>query len=155
MRQEFKFILVMAIITVAGSLTLTYGQSRATPSTASSGVAAQNDFPPPPPAGFRRGPGPDLLERINLTVEQREQIGLIKMTARDASREQESKIRAADVQIRMYVESGGLDVEKVKPLVRAKIEAQIAVEISRLMADAEINKLLTSEQKTQLAQMRD
>ncbi|MFT3745993.1 MAG: Spy/CpxP family protein refolding chaperone [Pyrinomonadaceae bacterium] len=152
MLQDFKYILLIALILLAGSLALTYGQTKTTSGNSSS----QNDFPPPPPPdGFRRGPGPDPLERLNLTDEQREQIGLIKLTSRDASREQESKIRAADEQIRMYVDSGAFDIEKVKPLLKAKAEAMIAVELSRLAADAEINKLLTSEQKTQLAQLRD
>lgn len=151
MLQDFKYILLIALILVAGSLALTYGQSK---DTSLSGSTAQRDFPPPPPDGFRRGPGPDPLERINLTDEQREQIGLIRLTARDASREQESKVRAADEQIRMYVESGVFDIEKVKPLVKAKFDAQVSIELSRLAADAEINKILTSEQKTQLAQLR-
>lgn len=137
MLQDFKYILLIALILVAGSLALTYGQSK---DTSLSGSTAQRDFPPPPPDGFRRGPGPDPLERINLTDEQREQIGLIRLTARDVSREQESKVRAADEQIRMYVESGVFDIEKVRPLVKAKFDAQVSIELSRLAADAEINK---------------
>ena len=152
MRQEFKFILLMAFIILAGSLTLTYAQ---TPTSVAATLAslAKSDFPPPPPDGFRRGP--DMLERINLTDEQREQIGLIKITVRDSSRESENRVRAADEQLRMYVESGGFDPDKVKPIIRAKMEAQTAIELARLAADAEINKLLTTEQKAQLAELRD
>jgi len=113
------------------------------------------DFSSPTFNGFRRDPGPDQLERLTLTNEQREQIGLIHLSSRDASRENESKIRAADDQLRMCVDIGGFDFDKVKPLIRAMTEAMAAIELNRLAADAEINKLLTTEQKTQLWQLRE
>ena len=65
----------------------------------------------------------------------------------------ESKLRAADEQLRMMIESGSFDTDKATPLVRAKADASAQIELIRLGTDAAVQKLLTSDQKAQLAQL--
>ena len=62
-------------------------------------------------------------------------------------------MRAADEQLRMMIESGSFDVDKATPLVRAKGDASAQIELIRLTTDAAVQKLFTTDQKAQLAQL--
>lgn len=146
MRKEFQFILVLALIVPAGALSLTFAQPSAP-------IGDERVFMVPPMPGGPRF-GPDALELVGLTDQQRDQIETIRIAAFEASRSATLRIANADEQIRMYFESGGSDAAKVAPLVKAKMQALAVIELKRLAADAEITQLLSSEQKALLFQMR-
>jgi Spy/CpxP family protein refolding chaperone len=150
MRTELKFAIAIVMLFVAGALTLTYAQSiegRVAPGNEKNATPADR---PPPRDGH--GPSGDVYERLGLTDLQKEQIGAIRFASREASYENESKMRAADEQLRMMIDGGSFTVQKAAPLVRAKSDAMAAIELNRLAADAQIQNLLTTEQKTQLSQ---
>ena len=153
MKDEINFLIAMTVLILVGSATLIYSQSGSGARTTTDQLATPADMPPPPD-GFRRGPGQDIFATLDLTYQQQEQISTIKANSRVASREFEGKMRAADDQLRMMVESGAFDVEKATPLVRAKADAMSSIELIRLSSDAGIQNLLTTDQKAQLAQAR-
>ena len=155
MIKEIKFIVVMALILVGGSLTMAYSQTV----SPSKGDAAQPraDFPPPPPGDRGRGPrgGGDMYQDLALTEFQKDQIGALRFNSMDASREAQATIRTADEQLRAMVDSGSFDIDKAKPLIQAKADAMAAVELNRLIGEAAIQRVLTTEQRAQLAQIKE
>ncbi|MGC2238937.1 MAG: hypothetical protein WA584_22470 [Pyrinomonadaceae bacterium] len=54
-----------------------------------------------------------------------------------------------------YVESGNFNEEKARQILSTKWQAQTEMEIIRLRSDAAILNLLTTEQKTQLAGLKE
>src|SRR5438876_5701646 len=138
MKDEINFLIAMTVLILVGSATLIYSQSGSGAQTSTDQLATPADMPPPPPDGFRRGPGQDIFATLDLTYQQQEQISTIKANSRVASREFEGKMRAANDQLRMMVESGAFDVEKATPLVRAKADAMSSIELIRISSDAGI-----------------
>jgi len=160
MKRELIFIFAMIAVIVAGSVTMIYTQTREE-SVTIQGAGSPRVRPEFPPPGFGPG-GPggfhgrrDPVDQLNLTTEQRQQIEAIRFNGREAASEYESKLRGAEDQLRMMVEGGNFDLEKARPLVRAKSEAMSSIELVRLSGEAEIQRLLTTEQKAQIAQMRE
>lgn len=123
----------------------------------------KNDFgvPPPPPGEFGRGPGgpgrfeKHLFDQLGLTTAQKEQIETFETAGREASKEFFGKVRAADEQLRMMMDGGNYSEAQARPLVREKAQAMTEIELIRLGTEAAISKLLTTEQKAQLAQLKE
>src|SRR5947209_9096973 len=82
MKDEIKVLGAMILLILAGAATLMYSQTGDGTKLTSSQTAAPDD-PPPPPNGLRRGPGPgrDILDRLDLTADQKQQIGALRSSA--------------------------------------------------------------------------
>ena len=151
MKKEAIFLAVMLLIFVFGSGVLVYGQS---------GKDLKSGFdrsavPPPPPDGRGRFPGRDPFDQLDLTESQRDLIDAVRISLRDASREQEIKVRNADEQLRAMIAADAYTAEKATPVLRAKAEALTEIELFRLAGEVEIRKVLTTEQKAKLAQLAE
>lgn len=162
MRKNINIFIPVAMAILLGSLTFIFAQtaddkpSRARPEF-------KNDFgaPPPPLGEFGRGPGGPggfgrhILDQLGLTAAQKEQVETFETAGREASKEYFGKVRAADEQLRMMMDGGNYSGAQARPLVKEKAQAMAEIELIRLGTEAAISKLLTTEQKAQLAQLKD
>lgn len=159
MKKHLNIFTPVALAILLGPLTFIFAQ------TADNGAARprpekSGDFgPPPPPPEFGRGGpggfGPHMFNWLSLTDSQKEQIRAIEFNSREASKEHFGKIKAADDQLRMMIESGTFTEAQARPIVKDKAQTMTELELIRLGAEAAISKLLTPEQKTQLAQLKE
>lgn len=125
-------------------------------------VAEANIVPSaPPPPGFRGGPPPQGgfgfggdLAKLGLTDVQKQQIEVLEVNSRELTEEQHKIVRSTDEQLRLLVESGYFSDESAMRLIRVKTEAMSKIELVRLRIDAAIAKVLTTDQKAQLARLR-
>lgn len=153
MKNYIKIFAPVVLAILVGSLTFIFAQTNGG-RTEKARPNADGEFrPPPPPGGAGLHPG--VLEQLNLTAAQKEQIHAIHFNSRDAAQEYFAKVRAADEQLKAIVESGKFDEEKARQILSAKAAAMTGMEIVRLRADAAIYNLLTDEQKTQLASLKE
>lgn len=115
--------------------------------------AGKPDFPPPmsPRGGFH----PRMLEKLDLTTAQKEQIQVLMENNRAASPEQFDKVRTIDEQLQTIVQANNFNEEQARQLLAAKAEASIELEIARLKTDSAIYNILTAEQKARLAQLKE
>lgn len=124
--------------------------------------SAANTVPsvPPPPPEFRGGPprggfGPGFeLAKLGLTDLQKQQIEAFKVNNREFTEEQHKVVRSTDEQLRLMAESEYFSDERAMRLIRVKTEAISKIELVRLRTDAAIAKVLTTDQKAQLARLR-
>jgi Spy/CpxP family protein refolding chaperone len=105
----------------------------------------------PPPIGLH----PQMLEELNLSDQQKQQIRVFVDKARSDSEQYFEEMKASDAQLRILVESGNFSEEKARQILNNKSQIVTEMEIIRLRADAAILNLLTAEQKTRLAQLRE
>ncbi len=105
----------------------------------------------PPPIGLN----PRMLDELNLTDRQKEQIRALADKARADSEQFFEEMRISDEQLKVLVESGNFNEEKARQILNTKSQAQTELEIIRLRSDAAILNLLTAEQKTQLAGLKE
>lgn len=106
--------------------------------------------PPPPPSGLH----PRLLEQLNLTDAQKEQIGKLHEKSRTDSETYFQKARTADEQLKEIVEGGTFDEARAREIVTAKSQAMAELELIRLRTDAAIYNLLTAEQIARLGLLK-
>jgi Spy/CpxP family protein refolding chaperone len=159
MKKHLNIFIPVALAILLGSLTFIFAQ---TVDNRAAGPRPEKngDFgpPPPPPEFGRGGPGgfnPRIFDQLALTDTQKEQIRAIEFNSREASKEHFGKIKAADDQLRMMIDGGTFTEALARPIVRDKAQTMTELELIRLGTEAAINKLLTAEQKTQLAQLRE
>ncbi|NOT49161.1 MAG: Spy/CpxP family protein refolding chaperone [Acidobacteria bacterium] len=142
-------ILPLIALVLFGFIQSTFGQT----SDASSAI-------PPPPPEFRGGPRPegfgprDAFNKLGLSDVQKQQIEILEVNSRELTEEQYKIVRSTDEQLRMMVESGYFSDESALRLIRVKTDAMSKIELVRLRIDAAIAKVLTTDQKTQLARFR-
>ena len=165
MKKNLNIFIPIALALMLGSLTYMFAQSSDT-SSSKPLTEAQTDFGPPPPGGFRGGPSghggpggpggftPMLLDQLSLSDTQKEQVRAYESAARETSKEHFSRITAADEQLRLMVDSGTFTDARARPIVKAKSNAMAELELIRLGTEASIQQLLTTEQKTQLVQLK-
>lgn len=156
MRNNLKIFAPFALAVLIGSLSFAFAQSgEVIGGKSKNGDRKEGRMPPPPGVrGDRGGLHPRMLEQLNLTDEQKQQIEAIQTTARDAGRENFDKVRAFDEQLRTMVEGGNFNEEQARTILNNKAAAMTEAEIVRLRADAQIFKILTAEQKAQFEQMK-
>lgn len=153
MKGYIKVFTPFLLAIVIGSLTFAFAQTK------DGGRGFDGKRPPrgegfgPPP--MRGGLPPHVLEKLNLTDAQKEQIEALRTNSRDAGKEFFEKVRTADQQLRTLVESGNFNEENARRILTAKASAQTELELVRLRTDAAVFAVLTADQKAQLAQMKE
>lgn len=156
MRKNLNIFIPVAIVILLGSLTFIFAQTAEdNASRPRPGKIGELAPPPPPPGDHRGGFGPHIIDQLDLTDAQKEQIHAMEFASREASKEYFGKVRAADDQLRMMIESGNYSEAQARPVLKDKAQNMTELELIRLGTDAAIQKLLTAEQKTQLAQLRE
>jgi len=116
------------------------------------------DAPPPPPMhGHAHGFGPGgmdhfLLEKLNLTDEQKAQAKAIMQKEHPVMRPLFQQDHQLDLQLRQYVE-GNYDEAKVQALAAQKAQVQQQITIQHTRIHNELYQLLTADQKAQLKQL--
>ncbi|HEY0427074.1 MAG TPA: Spy/CpxP family protein refolding chaperone [Pyrinomonadaceae bacterium] len=147
MKNHVKLLIPVIVAILIGSLTFAFAQKR---------DEANKPFPkgernmPPPPTG----PNPRMLEELNLTDQQKEQVRALADKARTDSEQYFEELKTTDAQLRNLVESGNFSEEKARQILSTKAQVSTEMEIIRLRTDAAIFNLLTDEQKTQFAELK-
>lgn len=154
MKNYIKIFVPFTLAVLLGSLTFAFAQT--TQKNVGKVKTEGRGERPMSPDGGGRGMGlhPRVLEQLNLTDAQKEQITQIQTAARESSKENFDKTRAADEQLRTMVESGTFDEAQARTILNAKAQAMVENDINRLRSDAAIFKILTTEQKAQLEQLK-
>lgn len=109
----------------------------------------RNDFLTRGEKGFdapSHGLHPRLLEQLDLSDAQKEQIGKLHEKSRADSQAHFDKIKVVQRQLKDPVEVGNFDESLVRQIIVQKTQAMTELEIIRLRTDAAIYKLLTVEQ---------
>lgn len=154
MKNYTKIFAPVTLAILIGSLTFVFAQTdiRNLDNSQSGDQTARRM---PPPDGFRPGGlPPHILEQLNLSDAQKEQIQAVETSSRNASKGNFDKIRTYDEQLKSSVESGTFNEEQARQILSAKAQAMVEMELARLRTDAAIFKILTAEQKIQLEQLK-
>lgn len=156
MKKNLSVFIPVAIAILLGSLTYIFAQRADVNGPPPPPAGFKGDFPPPPPPGDgRHGPGRNAYEKLNLNDTQKEQIKAMEDASHEASREFFGKLRAADEQLRLMIENGNFSADQARPILKDKAQNMTELELIRLGTEAAIQRVLTAEQKTQLAQIRE
>ena len=152
MKSYTKIFIPFVLAILVGSLTFVFAQTKdnnAARQRPPRGEGFGKQLP-----GFRGGLPPHVIEQLNLTDAQKQQIQAFEVNSRDASKEYFEKIRVADEQLRTMVESGSFNEEQARQILNGKSQAMTELELIRLRSDAAILNILTAEQKTLLEQLK-
>lgn len=156
MKKNLSVFIPVAIAILFGSLTYIFAQKADVNMPPPPPAGFRGDFPPPPrPEDGRHGPGANAYEKLGLTDMQKEQISAMENASREASKEFFGNVMAADGQLRLMAESGTFSAEHARPILKDKAQNMTEIELIRLGTEAAIQRVLTAEQKTQLAQIRE
>ncbi|MDB5918428.1 MAG: hypothetical protein JWR40_2662 [Massilia sp.] len=121
-------------------------------SAAVSATAAEPDHAPPP-GHMMRGPGhgegPMLPPGVRLDEAQQDKVFAIVHAQQPQMREQEKAARHAHEALRAMAASGQFDDARASSLAQAGGQAMAAMALQRARMDAQINALLTPEQRRQ------
>lgn len=147
MKNYLKIFVPVILAIVIGSLSFAFAQTK---------QDSNRPFPKgernmPPPIGLH----PRMLDELSLTDRQKEQVRALADKARTDSEQFFEELKTADAQLRLLVESGNFDEEKARGILNNKSQVAVELELIRLRTDAAILNLLTAEQKTQLAQLKE
>ena len=156
MRNNTKIFLPMLLAIVIGcSMTFIFGQT----DNQTKGQFAGKDG-----RGLRRGgPGehaeagipPFVLDKLNLTDAQKQQIQTLQEAGRAGSKENFDKIRAYDDQLRALVDGGGtFDEAQARQILGNKAQLMTELEITRIKTDIAVRNVLTAEQRAQLETLK-
>ncbi len=155
MKSYLKLFAPLAIAVMVGSLTFVFAQTDKSDFGGTKN-GNQKERRMPPPDGMRPGGGlpPHILNQLNLTDAQKQQIQTIETASRGASKDNFDKIRGYDEQLRKSVESGAFNEEQARQILNAKAQTMVEMELVRLRSEASIFKILTTDQKAQLEQLK-
>ena len=155
MKSYLKIFAPFVMAIVVGSLTFVFAQTNKSDFGGMKN-GDQRERRMPPPDGMRPGAGlpPHILDKLNLTDAQKEQIQTIETASRGASKDNFDKIRSYDEQLRKSIESGAFNEEQARQILNAKAQTIVEMELIRLRSDALIYKILTTEQKAQLLTLK-
>ncbi len=121
----------------------------ASPSMAGEGA----DLPPAGPRMEQRRPMPmgahGLAHGLNLSEEQQDKVFAIMHAQAPQRREQEKAARKAQEALRALVDSDKFDDAKAAALAQAEGKAVAALALLRARTDAQVQALLTPEQRKQ------
>ncbi len=113
----------------------------------------------PPGAGFGPGPGPGLLhgpvaDRLDLTDEQRDQIGAILEAQRDATRPWHEDVKSLGAALEEAIEAEPFDEEAVRAVARQLADVRVELAVARARTAQEVRAVLTPAQRETLGEMR-
>ena len=148
MKSYTKVFIPLMLAVILGSLTYVFSQS--TYENKFTGRPLPNENFGPPHGKSAAGLPPHILNQLNLTAAQIEQIETLRSTSRAVGEEFSGKIRQADEQLRGLVESGNFNESQARQILGEKANAMTEMELVRLQTDTAIYNLLTGEQKTKL-----
>jgi protein CpxP len=113
-------------------------------------MSAEPEHAPPPEHMMRgHGGGPMSLRGVVLDEAQQDKVFAIVHAQEPQMREQEKAARHAHEALRAMVTSGQFDEAKASALAQAGAKAMAATALQRARTDAQINALLTPEQRRQ------
>ena len=135
MRKPILTIAAMGILVVLGSALLIYGQKREFDGGRAGG--------PPPPRGMERPMGfpPEVMEKLDLTADQKAAIESIRANERQSNSENFTTVRNADEQIRAMIDGGTFSIDAARPIVKARASAQAEIDLVRLANEAAIRSM--------------
>lgn len=122
-------------------------QDRNRPPRDFDGAPPRNDF-------HRGGLHPRLLERLNLTDQQKQQIASLHENQRAAAETRFEQFKAADEAVRDLIAAAEFNEAAARAALDRRAGIQIELELLRLKTDFQILALLTADQKTQLETLR-
>jgi Spy/CpxP family protein refolding chaperone len=109
----------------------------------------------PPTGMIGGGLPPQVLEKLNLSDQQKEQIKTLEDAARADSKAYFDKLKGFDEQLRTIADAGeAFNEEAARQILNGKAQVMTELELIRLKTGAAIKNLLTAEQKTQLEQLK-
>lgn len=153
MKSNTKIFLPLLLAIVVGSLTFIFAQTD---------NQTKGQFPGKEGKGFRHGgPGgrgagipPFVLDKLNLTDVQKQQIQTLQEAARTASKENFDKIKTFDDQLKTMIDGETFNEEQARQILAGKAAIMTEVEIARIKTDIAVRNVLTAEQKTQLETLK-
>lgn len=148
MKNYARIFVPFLVALLIGSLTFVFTQTRGDENKRFS--KAERPLPPPP-----IGLHPRMLEELDLTDQQKEQVRALAEKARTDSEQFFEELKTSDAQLRNMVEGGSFDEEKARQILSVKTQVSTEMEIIRLKTDAAVFNLLTAEQKTRFAELKE
>lgn len=151
MKQYIKIFLPVGLVIIIGSLTLIYAQTK----------RGDGQFPDGDKRGFRPPPGmmgggfpPQVLDKLGLSDQQKEQIKNLEENSRTASKAYFDKLKGFDDQLRTLADSESFNEDQARQILTNKAQVMTELELIRIKNGIAIKNLLTAEQKTQLEQLK-
>ena len=153
MRNNVKIFVPVILAIIIGSLTFAFSQT-GNPNAGKSHSNNNAGAPPNGRDGFHPGGfPPHILDQLNLTDAQKQQIAALETAAQTASQTYFDQIRTADDQLHALITAGTFDEAQARQILNTKAQASVELELIHLRTDAAIYNLLTTEQKTLLTQL--
>ncbi len=151
MTREKTLLLAAALVITMALGVYAYGLNSLSPS-----AAGVQDLPPPP-SGGPGGPGgldQRLLDQLNLSTEQKEQISALREAEFSASQAYREQLHQARESMQAAIEASTFDETAVRTI--ASMEGQATTELSVIRARtwSAIYQLLTETQRSKLADLR-
>ena len=151
MNNLTKIIAALALATLLGALAISQAQSRrgdGNPPPDGPGRAGHR--PPGPPDGLN----PRVLDQLNLTDLQREQIETLHDTARTEGQKFGEQLRANRDQVEALVTGGAFDETQARKLLATKAQLMTEMDLIHLRTEAAVYGLLTAEQRAKAEQIK-
>lgn len=117
---------------------------------AGSRVSQQPGRPAPPP-----GPDGMFLALLDLTDAQKAQIRRLHEAEREAARPFHDQLRRIHDELRQATENGAFDEATVRAILAREAQVMTELNLSRLKTEAAVWQMLTPEQRTKLAELRE
>ncbi len=153
MKNYTKIFAPLIFAILIGSLTFIFAQTKDQYNSEKQPPPRSEVFGHKPP-GMRGGLPPHIIEQLNLTDAQKEQIQSLELSSRDSSKVYFDIIRTSDEQLRSLSDSGNFSETGARQILNTKSQALIEMEIIRLRTDDAILKILTAEQTAQLEKLK-
>ena len=109
--------------------------------------------PPPPFPGGHRGIA-QMVQSLDLTSEQLEQVKTLDEAERSSSNPYMEKMREADESIKTIIESGSFGEDAVRKLASDASAAMVEMRVISAKTEAAIYQILTVEQRAKLAKLQ-
>ena len=152
MRSYTKILTPLLLAIIVGSLTFVFAQKKDDDQKEFHG--GRQGFRPPPPGGMRGGMPPHILERLNLTDDQKTQVKALHEAAEASSKSYFDAVKSADDKIKTMMDGGTFSEEQARQILTKKSQALTELELIHLKTDQAVKNILTAEQKTQLETLK-
>lgn len=124
MKNNIKIFAPFVLAILIGSLTFAFAQNgKSSFNGGKNGNQFEHRMPP-------NGLNPRILDQLNLTDAQKEQIQAIQNNSRDTAKEDFDKVRAYDEQLRTLVESGNFNEDAARQILNTKAQAMVEAKSS-------------------------
>ena len=154
MKNKLSIFAPVVFAIIIGSMTFIFAQTNS--QTTGQFPGDGKGFRPPPMdgPGGRGGIPPQVLDKLNLTDAQKQQIKTLMDNARTASKSQFDKLRGFDDELKTVADAASFNEDAARQILTAKAQVMTELEIVHLKTDIAIKNILTAEQKTQLEQLK-